>query len=290
MSAINEHYIQIPALMNLSCATASLMALTIFVAVLGLELLKILEMVRKGEVTAKEAEAKIRLLATSSVERACLDVSREARKGVPEIVFAETKTLDDLIDVSSAMLKETGRAILTRVSERKARGVAKHFSGIESKYDKRSRVIVLRDRRRGQPEVQKGGKVAIFTAGTADAGVAEEAKAILVEMGREVLVFYDVGVAGIHRLFPAVKVCLEDGVVVAIVVAGMEGALASVISGLVPFPVIGVPASSGYGLGGKGKGALVSMLQSCSPGLVVVNIDNGVGAAVAAAMISIHRA
>lgn len=83
---------------------------------------------------------------------------------------------------------------------------------------------------------------------------------------------------------------MEDGVVVAIVVAGMEGALASVISGLVPFPVIGVPASSGYGLGGKGKGALVSMLQSCSPGLVVVNIDNGVGAAVAAAMISIHRA
>jgi len=254
-----------------------------------LELARVLEMVRNGELTAKEAEVKIRLLATSSVERACLDVSREARKGVPEIIFAESKTLDDLIGVSSGLLRETGRAILTRVSERKARGVSKHFSGIDIQYDRRSRVMILRGQGRGQPPVTHGGKVAIFTAGTSDAGVADEAKAILVEMGCSVRVFYDVGIAGIHRLFPAVKACLEDGVAVAIVVAGMEGALASVISGLVPFPVIGVPASSGYGVGGRGKGALVAMLQSCSPGLVVVNIDNGVGAAVAAAMIAARR-
>jgi len=255
-----------------------------------LELSKILEMVRNGELTANEAAGKIRLLATTTVERACLDISREARKGVPEIVFAETKTLEDLIGVSSVLLKETGRAILTRVSERKARGIAKHFTGTTLQYDRRSRVMVLRDGERGQPPKPHGGKVAIFTAGTADAGVAEEARAILAEMGCEAMVFYDVGVAGIHRLFPAVKTSIEEGVAAAIVVAGMEGALASVIGGLVPFPVIGVPASSGYGVGGKGKGALVSMLQSCSPGLVVVNIDNGVGAAVAAAMIAARSA
>ncbi len=251
-----------------------------------MELLEILEMVRNGKLTTADAEAKLRLLAVSKTERACLDISREARKGVPEIIYAETKPMDDLIKVSTVLLRDTGRAILTRVSERQATEVTKHFAGVTAQYDKRSRVMVLRNSGQSASATPGGGKVAIFTAGTADAGVADEAKVILTEMGCGVMIFYDVGVAGIHRLFPAVKACLEEGVVAAIVVAGMEGALASVVGGLVPFPVIGVPASSGYGLGGKGEGALVSMLQSCSPGLVVVNIDNGVGAAVAAALIA----
>lgn len=254
-----------------------------------MELLEILELVRNGKLTAADAEAKLRLLAVSKTERACLDVSREARKGVPEIIFAETKPIEDLIKVSKTMLDDTGKAILTRVSARKAAELAKRFGGASNQYDSRSRVMVIRDPGKGSSATTSSGKVAIFTAGTADAAVADEAKAILAEMGCEALVFYDVGVAGIHRLFPAVKTCLEEGVAAAIVVAGMEGALASVVGGLVPFPVIGVPASSGYGLGGKGEGALVSMLQSCSPGLVVVNIDNGVGAAVAAALIARQR-
>ena len=130
----------------------------------------------------------------------------------------------------------------------------------------------------------------ILTAGTADIPVAEEAKTVLEEMGYEVLAEYDVGVAGVHRLFPSLRKMLENDVKVLIVVAGMEGALPSLVASLVDVPVIGVPTSTGYGIGGGGVGALISMLQSCSLGLVVVNIDNGVGAGIAAALIADTKA
>ena len=130
------------------------------------------------------------------------------------------------------------------------------------------------------------GKIGIITAGTSDIAIAEEAKVIVEEGGCEALTSYDVGVAGIHRLFPQIAKMIEENVCTIIVCAGMEGALPSVVAGLVDVPVIGVPTSVGYGIGGKGKAALYAMLQSCAPGIAVVNIDNGFGAGVFALTIA----
>ena len=129
-------------------------------------------------------------------------------------------------------------------------------------------------------------KIGIITAGTSDIPVAEEAKVIVEQGGCKAITSYDVGVAGIHRLFPQIAKMIEEGVCVIIVCAGMEGALPSVVAGLVDVPIIGVPTSVGYGIGGKGKAALYAMLQSCAPGLAVVNIDNGFGAGVFALTIA----
>jgi NCAIR mutase (PurE)-related protein len=131
-----------------------------------------------------------------------------------------------------------------------------------------------------------GGQVAVISAGTSDIPVAEEAALIASEMGCQVTCIYDVGVAGLHRLFGPLGELLSRGVDAIIVVAGMDGALPSVVAGLVPVPVIGLPTSIGYGMGGKGVAALLSMLQTCAPGLSVVNIDNGVGAGITAALIA----
>jgi len=251
-----------------------------------LELREILQLLRDGKIGIDEADAKIKLLAVSKIEGACLDISRELRKGVPEIVYAEGKSIEDLLAIVDSFLKSDGKIVITRANEAQAGELMKRFQHTARiRYDKRSRVMVVNSSK-SSSTFDRVGKVAVLTAGTADIGIAEEAKAVLEEMGCEAISFYDVGIAGIHRVFPAVKKCITENVAAVIVVAGMEGALASVISSLVSVPVIGVPSSSGYGMGGKGEGALVSMLQSCSPGLVVVNIDNGVGAAVAAALIA----
>ena len=257
----------------------------IFSKVFQLDLFDLLRSVREGNLSVEDAAKSLRLSALKEIEDACLDVSREVRKGVPEIIFAENKSMDDLVHIAQSFLEETGRVIITRVSEAQASAIIKNFEGkAEILHNAKGRAMVLR--RRGSSGPEPRGKVALLTAGTVDIGVAEEAKTVLEEMGCAVMSTYDVGVAGIHRLFPAVKRVTKDDVDVVIVVAGMEGALPSIVNGLVAVPVIGVPSSSGYGAGGKGEGALVAMLQSCSPGLVVVNIDNGVGAAVAAALIA----
>ncbi len=238
-----------------------------------------------GKITVEEAEQRIRLLAVREMEMACLDLSREARKGVPEIVLAEGKDDGFLKKIVEAFLEASGKVIITRISEEKIAllrsGLSEKF---EVKYSSLGRTAVIKDKGEACPE--KRGAVSLITAGTADVRVAEEARVVLEEMGCRVHSYFDVGIAGLHRVFPAVKDSLENDVDVIIVFAGMEGALASVISSLVPVPVIGVPTSSGYGFGGRGEGALMTMLQSCSPGLAVVNIDNGVGAAVTAALIS----
>jgi NCAIR mutase (PurE)-related protein len=134
--------------------------------------------------------------------------------------------------------------------------------------------------------VHMGGHVGVISAGTSDIPVAEEAAVIAKEMGCQVTCIYDVGVAGLHRLLQPLRDLLAHEVDVIIVAAGMDGALPSVVAGLVPVPVIGLPTSIGYGLGGKGVAALLSMLQTCAPGLSVVNIDNGVGAGITAALIA----
>lgn len=250
-----------------------------------MDLHDLLRAVRDGKMGVEEAAKSLRLSSLREVEGACLDVSREMRKDVPEIIFAEGKSIHELKEITAAFIEDSGRVIVTRVTDEQASELSKDLPGRHSvKHNTRGRTLVVKGAK--FMPTPASGRVAVLTAGTADIGVAEEAKTVLEEMGCKVLTFYDIGVAGIHRLFPAMKRCIEEDVDAMVVVAGMEGALPSVVSGLSSVPVIGVPSSSGYGLGGRGKGALVSMLQSCSPGLVVVNIDNGVGAAVAAALIS----
>ena len=145
-------------------------------------------------------------------------------------------------------------------------------------YNKRAEILVIKTS--FNKESKPLGKIGIITAGTSDINIAEEAKVIIEESGCEAITSYDVGVAGIHRLFPQIANMLEQGVSVLIVCAGMEGALPSVVAGLVDIPVIAVPTSVGYGVGEGGVVALNAMLQSCAPGIAVVNIDNGFGAAV----------
>lgn len=250
-----------------------------------MELRKVLSELVSGKIGIDEAESRIRLLALKEMEVACLDISRESRKGIPEIVLAEGKDEESLFRIIGAFLEESEKVIVSRLSAGQMERIRASFgSGFQLDYSEKGQVAAIRKEPAAKPD--GCGKVALFTAGTADIRVAEEAKFVLLEMGCSVLTYYDVGIAGLHRVFPAVRDSLEKDVDAIIVFAGMEGALASVISSLVPVPVIGVPTSTGYGLGGGGKGALVAMLQSCTPGLVVVNIDNGVGAAIAAASIS----
>jgi hypothetical protein len=251
------------------------------------DLREFLKLLKEGKIGIEEATARLRLSAVREVEGACLDVSREARRDVQEMVLAEGKSLEDLLRITKAFYAETGRIIITRISDAQASEIKKAFRGKANiLHSKKGRIMVVKSASRAKEDTEKAGAVALLTAGTADIGVAEEARIVMEEMGCRVLNFYDIGIAGMHRLFPAIKKSLEADVDAIVVVAGMEGALPSIVSSLVAVPVIGVPSSAGYGVGGKGEGALISMLQSCSAGLVVVNIDNGVGAAVAAALIS----
>lgn len=219
----------------------------------------------------------------SSAPHARLDFAREARKGIPEIVLAETKTDDQVMDIVRAFLERTGRAVVTRLRQ----------TTIERLREVRDAHVDLREPARaaavhapGYKRPVTGGKVGILTAGTGDIPVAEEAKLVAEEMGCAVRTVYDVGVAGLHRLFAPLEELIAEEVGALVVAAGMDGALPSVVTGLAPVPVIGVPTSIGYGAGGRGRAALLSMLQTCAPGLTVVNIDNGVGAGATAALIA----
>lgn len=211
---------------------------------------------------------------------AALDVERAARKGVPEVVYAAGKTPVQVAEICAATLETGGRVIVSSFSE-------EHVTEIRSKLTDvplrtAGRALVLGP---GEPE-PSGGRIGALSGGTSDLPVLQEALAVAEEMGVETRSYPDVGVAGIHRLIPPLKDLEDFDPDCLIVAAGMEGALPSVISGLMRAPVIGLPTSTGYGLGGDGTAAILGMLQSCSPGLSVVNIDNGVGAGVTAALIA----
>jgi hypothetical protein len=212
------------------------------------------------------------------------DFGREARKGVPEVVLAESKADADLAALVGAFLERRRRAIVSRVRAEQRELLHRHFPDAAFEEYGRGRTLVLR-RPGGEPP-PPGGKVGVVTAGTSDVPVAEEAVVVAREMGCQVLTAYDVGVAGIHRLVGPLRRMLEESVDAVVVAAGMDGALPSVVAGLVNAPVIGLPVSVGYGAGGQGLAALLSMLQSCAPGLTVVNIDNGVGAGATAGLIA----
>lgn len=220
-------------------------------------------------------------------EIAKVDIFREVRKDIPEIILAEGKSIIDLRKIVLQALKSQNRVVVSRISFEQARALRSSLKIRELDVEFHGRAMVAVIRRYESQTIEKsGGKVGIIAAGTADIPIAEEAKIVAEEAGCQVLTAYDVGVAGIHRLFPVLKKMIEEKVDVLIVAAGMEGALPSVVSGLVNMPVIGLPTSTGYGFAGKGLGALITMLQTCSPGLSVVNIDNGVGAGATAAMIA----
>jgi len=214
------------------------------------------------------------------------DFDRHGRKGVPEVIIAEHKTVEQSIAIARRFLEATGRAILSRCPAALEARLTSEFEGeAEIEWLPAPRAAVLRRPNFSQPQL--GGSVGILTAGTSDVPQAEEAALLCREMGCRVFTAYDVGVAGIHRLWEPLQYLVEEARVdVMIVAAGMDGALPSVVSGLVDVPVIGLPTSVGYGLGGGGEAAILSMLQTCAPGMAVVNIDNGIGAGAIAGLIA----
>jgi NCAIR mutase (PurE)-related protein len=255
------------------------------------ELREILEKLAKGEYTLDDAEAKLRVFNIVEVARlAKLDVSRETRKGIPEVVYAQHKTTEDLLAIVEQGIQAKPILILSQLSSQQQTAIHEHLLQLDPDqafvfevYGDGS-IAVIRSQEY-QPK-QTGGKIGIVAAGTSDRQVAEAARVMAEQMGCQVHMAFDVGVAGVHRLFPELAEMIDQGIDVLIVAAGMEGALPSLVTGLVDIPVIGLPIATGYGLGGEGLGALISMLQSCSLGLAVVNINNGVGAGAMAALIA----
>ncbi len=247
---------------------------------------EILEKLAKNEITTAEAERLVKPLAVAEVgNMARIDANREFRKGIPEIILAEGKATAELVSISLKMLAVAGRVIVSRCDWKQMRSIQKAAPKdvVVQVYGK-AKIVVIK--RRDFVVKSVGGKIGLLTAGTSDIPVAEEAKVIAEEMGCAVFAAYDLGVAGIHRLMQPLKDLLLKDVDVVIVVAGREGALASVVAGMVDVPVIAVPTSNSYGFGEKGLGTLMAMLQSCSLGLAVVNIDGGVAAGAMATLIA----
>ena len=247
---------------------------------------EVLEMLAKGEISVEEAEKLLRVLAIQEIEDiAKLDQGRELRKGIPEIVLAEGKTPEEVRDIALTGVTKMGRIIISRTTKDQVEAVRQAITpGLSLESDKRMRTIVIR--KNGFTIKKTGGKIGILTAGTSDIPIAEEAKIVAQEMGCEVMTAYDVGVAGIHRVFNPLREMIQNNVDVMVVADGREGALATVVAGLVDIPIVGVPTSFSWGLGEKGLSSLTSMLQACPLGLTVVNIDGGVAAGAAAALIA----
>lgn len=245
-----------------------------------------MEKLAKGQISIDEAEKAINFFAIEEVANlARIDINREVRSGVPEIILAEGKTAKDLTEISLKVLNEKGRVVISRAKKEQINMIRRKLpKDVLIDVNEGTGLILIK--RKDFKNEKTGGKVGILAAGTSDIPVAEEARIIAEEMGCEVLAAYDVGVAGLHRLFPPLKKMIDRDVDVIIVVAGREGALPSVVAGLVEVPVIAVPTSIGYGFGEKGVSALMAMLQACSLGITVVNIDGGIPAGAAAALIA----
>ena len=246
---------------------------------------EILQKVAEGKMSIDEAERALKFNAIETIAGvARLDVGRTVRRGVPEIILAEGKSTDDLVSICTRMLEKNGRTIISRANEEQLKRLKNSFPQHKIEQPSHAKAIVIS--KANSERQTTGGRVGILTAGTVDLAVAEEASMIAREMGCETHLEVDAGVAGIHRLVEPLGRMVEKDVDSLIVVAGREGALPTVVAGLVDIPLIAVPASSGYGYGGKGEGALMAMLQACSLGLAVVNIDSGIAAGVVAAQIA----
>lgn len=242
-----------------------------------------------GELDEDEAIAELRRIQLEELAgRARLDLGRYLRRGIPEVVLAPGKAPDEAARLVVAMARGQGQGLISRMSDAHWSAVEKaaNHAGLDViRYHASARAV-----RPGFIPEETGGKVGILTAGTSDLPVADEARMVVEACGLETRLEADLGVAGLHRFVGPLSSMLEWGADVVIVAAGMDGVLPGLVAGLVDAPVIGVPVSTGYGRGGAGEGALSTMLQSCSTGLLVVNIDNGVGAGAAAALIAARAA
>lgn len=237
---------------------------------------EILEKVASGEMTPEEAEIRLKMKPFVDLGFAKPDLHRGIRQGIPEVIYGEGKTPEQIDKITGSLL-EAGQktVIITRLTEEKAGELT-----VPVKYYKEARIAAAGI----IPEVSAKGTIVVATAGTSDLPVAEEAAVTAELLGNRVQRIYDVGVSGIQRLLSHTEELMSASVVIAI--AGMEGALASVIGGLVDCPVIAVPTSVGYGASFEGLAALLSMLNSCASGVTTVNIDNGFGAGYSASVIN----
>jgi NCAIR mutase (PurE)-related protein len=244
---------------------------------------EVLRRLLAGELNLEEAEAELRRVQLDELEgRARLDLGRAGRRGLVEVVLAQAKSPEDLARLVTSLAREQGQGLASRLGP-------DHWPALEAaagtlsvqRYGSSARLL-----RPGFAPAPVPARVGILTAGTSDLDAAEEARMVVEAVGLQAQIAADVGVAGLHRLLGPLAEMLAWKADVLIVAAGMDGVLPGVVAGLVELPVIGLPISTGYGLGGAGVGALLTMLQSCSTGLVVVNVDNGIGAGAAAALIA----
>ncbi|MCS7286810.1 MAG: nickel pincer cofactor biosynthesis protein LarB [Anaerolineae bacterium] len=242
------------------------------------KLRRLLEEVREGQKSVEEALEALRGFPFEDLEFARLDTHRALRKGFPEVIFCPGKTPAQVVELMRRLYEKSGRVMATRAFPEVVEAVTSAFP--EARYFPEARIVFL-----GQPAPKTGrGTVLVITAGTADIPVAEEAAVTAELLGSSVERLYDVGVAGLHRLIAYQDKLFSANVIV--VVAGMEGALPSVVGGLVARPVVAVPTSVGYGAHWGGLASLLTMLNTCAPGVVVVNIDNGFGAGYVAHLIN----
>lgn len=242
------------------------------------EIRKILEGIKKGKISVKEGMEKLKYLPFLEVEKAKIDTHRTLRRGYPEVIFSQGKTPSQVVEIARGLWEVEKEVICTRASSEVFEFLKREFP--QAKYYPEARIIWIGKRKRKlNPH-----PILIISGGTSDLPVAEEAAVICEIMGNKVERLYDVGVAGIHRLLAYRKKLAQAKVIV--VIAGMEGALPGVVAGMVDKPVIAVPTSVGYGVSLGGLSALFTMLSSCSPGVGVVNIDNGFGAGYLASLIN----
>ncbi len=241
-----------------------------------------------GELTEEEAVSELRRLQLDELGgRARLDLGRFLRRGIPEVVLASGKPPADAARLVVAMAERQGQGLISRMTPGHEAALQEQATAAGMRvivYAASARVL-----RTGFEPEALGGKVGILTAGTSDLPAAEEAQMVVEACGLDVRLDADLGVAGLHRFVGPLASTLEWGCDVIIVAAGMDGVLPGLVAGLIDVPVIGLPVSTGYGRGGAGEAALTTMLQSCSTGLVVVNIDNGVGAGAAAVLMAQRR-
>jgi len=239
---------------------------------------EILAKVEKGEMRAAEACEKLKHLPYQDLSFAKIDHHRELRKGVPEVIYGLGKTDAQIVRIAREIVKKGGNLLVTRIEESTYKKLKKALP--KTVYNPLAKAATLKKK-----EAEAGkGRIVVMTAGTSDIPVAEEASVTCEILGNEVERIYDVGVAGLHRLLGQYDKLRQARVI--IVAAGMEGALPSVVAGLVAVPVVAVPTSVGYGASFKGLAALLAMLNSCPGGVGVVNIDNGFGAACLASLIN----
>ncbi len=241
---------------------------------------EILLKVERGELSASEARNELSDISFADITHTKIDLDRRVRTGYGEVIYGEGKTVEQILEIAETLLKNENDVLATRLSTKAMQSIKSAYP--EAEINTLARTASVRVSH-GKPRSLRGG-IALLSAGTSDMPVAEESRVCAEFFGSKVECFYDCGVAGLHRLVSKIDEIRKARVVIA--VAGMEGALASVVAGLVRVPVIAVPTSEGYGANFRGLSALLAMLNSCANGVSVVNIDNGFGAAYSAHLIN----